>query len=212
MSTTTFNRVTRILVAFRRRWYIAYNRAMFHLYGVKLGYHSEMFYKVYLRVGDGASITIGDNFLVSSGGNANPLSSNKNTSLAVEDHASIEIGNYCGMSGTTIWATSHIKIGNHVSIGANCSIIDGDMHSLNWEERMECDCNHAAPLSFNKQPIIIGNHVWVGANTIILKGVHIGDRTVIAAGSVVTRDIPADCVAGGNPCKVIKQYKQRIVK
>lgn len=54
------------------------------------------------------------------------------------------------------------------------------------------------------KPIIIGNHVLIGTQCMILKGVTIGDRSIIAAGSVVTKDIPSDCIAGGNPAKIIK--------
>ena len=53
-------------------------------------------------------------------------------------------------------------------------------------------------------PVIIGKNVWIGGGTIILPGVTIGDNTVIGAGSVVTKDIPADTIAYGNPCKFIK--------
>lgn len=56
-------------------------------------------------------------------------------------------------------------------------------------------------------PVVIEDDVWVGAHCIILKGVTIGARSVIGAGSVVTKSIPADCVAAGNPCKVIKNLK-----
>lgn len=55
------------------------------------------------------------------------------------------------------------------------------------------------------KPIVIEDDVLIGTGSYILKGVHIGARTVIGAGSVVTKDIPADCIAAGNPCKVIKQ-------
>lgn len=53
-------------------------------------------------------------------------------------------------------------------------------------------------------PIVIGHHAFIGARSIILKGVTIGDRTFIQAGSVVSQDIPSDCIAAGNPCQVIK--------
>ena len=56
-------------------------------------------------------------------------------------------------------------------------------------------------------PVVIEDDVWVGAHCIILKGVTIGARSIIGAGSVVTKSIPADCVAAGNPCKVIKNLK-----
>lgn len=102
------------------------------------------------------------------------------------------IGNNCGFSGATIWCFKYIKLGNNVRVGANAVIMDGDAHQ---------DDERAGD---NKE-IIIGDNVWIGANVAILKGVHIGDNAVIGMGSVVTKDIPANCVAAGNPCRVIKQ-------
>ena len=58
-------------------------------------------------------------------------------------------------------------------------------------------------------PIRIGNGVWVGANSVILPGVTIGDNAVIGAGSIVTKDIPANVVAVGNPCKVMREITER---
>ncbi len=57
----------------------------------------------------------------------------------------------------------------------------------------------------NAKPVHIGNHVWIGENTMILKGVTIGDDAVIAAGSLVTKDIPPHCLAAGHPAKVIRE-------
>ena len=59
-------------------------------------------------------------------------------------------------------------------------------------------------------PIVIENDVWIGANCIVLKGVTIGARSVIGAGSLVTKSIPADCIAAGNPCKVIRRLSNTI--
>ncbi len=56
--------------------------------------------------------------------------------------------------------------------------------------------------------VIIGNNVWIGANCIIMPGVSIGDGSVITAGSVVIKDIPSKCLAGGNPAKIIKDYNK----
>lgn len=57
----------------------------------------------------------------------------------------------------------------------------------------------------NTQPIIIGNHVWIGKNVLILKGVHIGDGVIVAAGSVVIRDVPPNSLLAGNPARVVKK-------
>ena len=88
-----------------------------------------------------------------------------------------------------------ITIGHKVLIGPSVQMYTA-MHPTNWQER-------ASGLEFAK-PITIGDHVWIGGAAIICPGVSIGARTIIGAGSVVTRDIPADVFAAGNPCKVIK--------
>lgn len=100
--------------------------------------------------------------------------------------------------GTNIGDRTEIHVGNEVNIGENCAIswdvciLDRDYHSYNSDKE-------------EKKSIIIGNHVWIGCKTIILKGVNIGNGVVIAAGSVVTKDIPPNCSVGGNPAKIIKE-------
>ena len=92
-----------------------------------------------------------------------------------------------------------VTIGHHVMIGAGCLITDSNQHSIDWRERcMDGDRNKKST------PVVIGDYVFIGARSIVLKGVVIGEKSIIAAGSVVTKDIPANCLAGGNPCKVIK--------
>ncbi len=91
---------------------------------------------------------------------------------------------------------AEVAIGDNVFIGPNCGIYTAE-HPLDAETRrqgLEC-----------AKPINIGNDVWIGGNVCILPGVTIGDNVVIAAGSVVSSDIPSGTVAAGNPCKAIKQ-------
>lgn len=81
-------------------------------------------------------------------------------------------------------------------------IYSSDFHSLNYMDRRdhkEADCQNR-----NSAPVVIGDDCFIGAGTIILKGVVIGCRTIVGAGSVVTKSLPEDCIAGGNPCKIIK--------
>ena len=110
-------------------------------------------------------------------------------------NAVLEIGNNCGFSGVTIWCFKSIKIGDNVKVGANSIIMDGDAHQ---------DDDRAGD---NKE-VVIGNNVWIGANVTVLKGVHIGDNSVIGMGSIVTKDIPSNSVAVGNPCRVVKQLQK----
>lgn len=107
-----------------------------------------------------------------------------------EKGASIYIGNKCGFSGVSIVSDLSVVIGNNVLVGANSSIGDREDHRERY---------NAAP-----KKIVIDDNVWIGMNCIVMKGVHIGSNSIIAAGSVVTKDIPANCIAGGVPCRVIK--------
>ena len=80
-------------------------------------------------------------------------------------------------------------------------IMDSDAHSLNYTARRYFDTDINDTIS---SPIIIGDDVLIGARSIILKGVEIGARSIIGSGSVVTKSIPQDCIAAGNPCRIIK--------
>jgi len=110
------------------------------------------------------------------------------------------IGNNVGISGSTIRVTRGVTIGDNVLIGSGCIITDTDAHPLNWRDRRE---GHDEKT--NSQPIVIGSDVFIGARSFILKGVNIGERSIIGAGSVVSRDVPADCVVAGNPARVVKK-------
>lgn len=96
----------------------------------------------------------------------------------------------------TIVDDGEVFIGDHVMIGPNVTIATA-AHPVEPSLRKKA-------LQFNC-PVHIGNNVWIGANVVILPGVTIGDNTVIGAGSVVTKDIPANVVAVGNPCRVLRE-------
>lgn len=81
-------------------------------------------------------------------------------------------------------------------------IYSSDFHSLNYMDRR--DCKKADRQHRNSAPVMIGDDCFIGAGTIILQGVTIGCRTIVGTDSVITKSLPADCIAGGNPCKVIK--------
>lgn len=101
-----------------------------------------------------------------------------------------------------------VSIGNHVMIGPNVSIL-ATSHPLIARERtaMQYPDGHVS-VSEYARGISIGNDVWIGANAMVCDGVHIGDGAVIGAGSVVTKDIPANMVAYGNPCRPIRKITE----
>lgn len=125
-------------------------------------------------------------------------------SLYTSLNGQIIIGDHVGISSATIWAKEKIEIGNHVNIGGDCLIMDTDAHPIDYLERRKPVTNENTVSS----PIHIKDDVWIGARCIILKGVTLGERSVIGAGSVVTSDIPADCIAAGNPCKMIRKIEK----
>lgn len=204
MRKARLNKLFHLDMSFKVRFYRRWNILKFRMLGVSLGKGSSIVNKVYLYVGNSAHVSIGDGFDVNSGDNINTLCSNIRCSIKVGDNATLTIGNMSGMSGGCIWATDSITIGNHVNIGANCTIMDGDIHNTDWKLR-HIDRTSESPIPYKHRPITIEDDVWIGANSIILKGVTIGARSIIGAGSVVTKDIPADCIAAGNPCRVIKK-------
>jgi acetyltransferase-like isoleucine patch superfamily enzyme len=111
----------------------------------------------------------------------------------------IEIGDHSGLSGTVLSARSLIQIGQRVLIGGNVRIFDHDFHPTGWQERCAGDPGAT-------RPVVIGDDVFIGTNVIVLKGVQIGERSVIGAGSVVTlSEIPPDSLVAGNPAKIVRR-------
>ena len=108
----------------------------------------------------------------------------------------IEIGkNFYSNHNLVILDANKVKFGDNVFIGPNCGFYTSG-HPLDYQTRNK-------PLEYAK-PITIGNNVWIGGNVCVMPGVTIGSNTVIGAGSVVTKDVPDNVVAVGNPCKVLK--------
>ena len=109
----------------------------------------------------------------------------------------ITIGeNFYANYNLTILDTAKVTIGDNVFVGPNVNIYAAT-HPLDVKRRNQ---------NLEKGiPVTIGNNVWIGGNVTILPGVSIGDNTVIGGGSVVSRDIPANVLAVGNPCRVIKE-------
>lgn len=133
-----------------------------------------------------------------------------------------------GSRGEGVWIAApffvdygeNIHLGRNVEINMNCVFLDcntitvGDFsgigpgvhiytvfHPVNPSERLSPETSFWRSRT---APVRIGRNVWIGGGSIVLPGVSIGDETTIGAGSVVTRDIPARCVAVGNPCRVIR--------
>lgn len=168
----------------------------------------RVFNKIYV-VGKG-KITIGNNFVFTSGDGLNPLARNiRGQMLVPNENSTIVIGDNVGISSCSLRAGVSITIGNNVNIGADCLIIDTDAHPHDYLKRRREYEKEVGVEKYLREilsaPIVIEDDVWIGARCQILKGVHIGARSIIAAGSIVTKDVPADCLAAGVPAKVVKK-------
>jgi len=111
--------------------------------------------------------------------------------------ARIEVGSHVNMNGALIHCNQSVVVGSHCMLGPGVILCDNDSHPavLSVEGRKK-----RPP----EAPIRLGSNVWLGMRTIVLKGVTIGDNTIVAAGSVVTQDLPPNILAGGVPAKRIR--------
>lgn len=145
-------------------------------------------------------LVIGDNVRFNSSQISNYVGLYKPCTIGIEKGGEVIIGNNAGFSGVSIYCQKYIKIGNYVNCGGNVALWDSDFHPLEYEARRIHDVT-----KIKTSPVIIEDDVFIGANSIILKGVRIGKRSIIGAGSVVTGNIPEGEIWAGNPAKFLKK-------
>ena len=200
----------RVLPKLKRNYYIYWNRLFFRLLGINFGKNMKVFNKVYV-MGNG-HITIGDNLVCRSGDGLNALSRNIRGIFFTDSKGIIKIGDNVGMSSVCLWSKESITIGHNVNIGADSLIIDTDAHPHDFVQRRRSFKQQMGEVRYEdyipSAPIVIEDDAWIGSRCQVLKGVCIGARSIIAAGSVVNKSIPSDVIAGGVPCKVIKKISE----
>lgn len=135
-----------------------------------------------LLLNDGARLVVNGDFKIYTG-----------CSVYVNKNATLELGSGYINNNVNISCFDSIKIGHDVAISEDVTIRDSDNHLILHSGRKP------------EQPIEIGDRVWIGIRATILKGVKIGNGSIIAAGAVVTRDVPDNCLVAGVPAKVIKR-------
>jgi len=108
--------------------------------------------------------------------------------ISIGDHSFI---NY----GSSISAYKRVTIGHHCLLGHHTLILDRNEHGVEQRE-----------LAPPPAPVIIEDHVWIGSRVIVLPGISIGHHSVIGAGSVVTKDVPANCLVVGNPARIVRRF------
>jgi acetyltransferase-like isoleucine patch superfamily enzyme len=131
---------------------------------------------------DASDMQVGDEFKVWSG----------TRRTLISGWGKIRFGDRCFVNvGTTIIAVEEIIVGDDVAFANEVYVMDSDSHGVEGRPHRQA-------------PIRIGNGCWIGARAMILPGVTLGDRVLVAAGAVVTRDVPADSLVAGNPARVIR--------
>jgi acetyltransferase-like isoleucine patch superfamily enzyme len=135
----------------------------------------------------------------------------RGTLLTFKYGGEIAIGNWSYIGDLTrIWSGESVTIGNHVLISHNVFISDTSAHELDYElradryEQLILNGMHADKTGLKTAAIIIEDNVWINPNSVILSGVTIGKGAIVAAGSVVTKDVKPFTMVAGNPAKWIK--------
>lgn len=148
------------------------------------------------------TVAFGAGAAINSSWTKNIIGGDTRSSIIVRPGARLQIGHNFRMSNSAIYCSNNISIGDNVMIGGSCRIWDTDFHPLNPEVR------RATPNeNFVSKPIHIEDDVFIGGFSIILKGVSIGRGSVVGAGSVVSRNIPAGEIWAGNPAQFIGKVK-----
>jgi len=190
----------RALNRVRRAFINAIWRAEAQARGFELGANILFNGRPYLYRHAGSRIVIGDGVVLNSSLRSNPIGCARPVSLrTMRAGAEIVLGRGVGLSGVSICAAQRVEIGEGTFVGADAIIFDNDFHAPRGE------WNWGTFADDNPRPVRIGRGVFIGARAIILKGVTIGDRAIIGAGAVVTKDIPAHGIAGGNPARVLSK-------
>ena len=135
-------------------------------------------------------------------------------SFAVGPQGSCAVGDFTLLNGAIIMAQERITIGSYCLISWNVGIADSDFHPLDPAQR-RVDAQALAPYFSDRperprlvtRPVTIRDNVWIGMHAVILKGVEIGENSVVAAGSVVTKSVPANVVVAGNPAIVVRELQ-----
>ncbi|MDC0613351.1 acyltransferase [Akkermansiaceae bacterium] len=147
-------------------------------------------------------IRMGKNVIITSRLSGNPIGGKNKTCLFTTKCGNILIEDNVALSNVVIYSSECIKIERDVLVGGGTQIFDTDFHSLKFDDRIiDRDPN------IKKSPVLIEKGAFIGANCLILKGVTIGSKSVIGAGSVVTKSVPENQIWAGNPAKFINNIE-----
>ena len=159
----------------------------------------------FLKIPGNSKIIIGSKVVLNSDyRNSNTALTNR-CKLVCGLNGTILIGDNSMLNGVCVTAYEFVEIGKNCQIASNTLITDTDFHPIDPIQREREALGYKIDYRIvNKKKIKIGNNVWIGWGAIILKGVNIGENSIIAAGAVVVDDIPANSIAAGSPAIVVK--------
>ncbi len=155
------------------------------------------------RIENRGSIELGNDIrLVSAKCGYNSGNMSGGVFLRTSKEGKIKIGNEVYLNGTSIISEQEVTLGSRIGIGANVVIMDTNTHNVVYKDRVKrWD-------KIKRGPVVIGDDVWIGANSFIMKGVTIGNGSIVAAGSIVTSDVKPFSIYAGNPAKFVKSIDE----
>lgn len=150
-------------------------------------------------------MSIGSQFEMNNGLYNNMIGRQQPCFFIVEKKGILTIGDNVGISATAIVCSNSVVIEDNVRIGGGTVIYDTDFHSLNYKERI---AKPEIRINIKTVPVIIKRNAFIGSNCTILKGVTIGENSIVGASSVVSKNIPNNEIWGGNPARFIKKLEK----
>lgn len=183
-------------------------KALLRCQGVDFGRGLVLYSFLVCRRSKGARIQLGSNVTISNKIDENPAGIAHRTLLAaVGERANLVIGNNVAISGAVLFCACNITIEDHVNIGAGVKIYDTDFHPIGAMARRAHDVSQ-----IKSAPVRICRDAWLGAESMVLKGVTIGARSIVAARAVVVKDVPDDCIVAGVPAHIVARLDQQAVE
>lgn len=185
----------------RQAYWLVRTTQIFRFQGVKLEGAIICYGIPIIQRARGSEISIGDRVTLCSDSRYTALGVSKPVILrTLRSGAQLTIGSETGLSGVVICAAKSVVIGRQCLFGADVMISDTDFHSLDPQGR-----RYRSESDTDAWPVEIHDNVFIGARSVILKGVTIGEGSVIGAGSIVSRDIPPFTIAAGSPARLLRE-------
>ncbi len=191
----------KLIISLINLFFKIYHLPLFIIFKVNYKQFPKIRGRIFLR--NKGQIIIGKGVRINSMYAPNAIGGQTFMSIKVRKNATLTIGNNVALSNSAIYCADSITVEDDVFIGGDCKVYDTDFHSIYYADRLSIP-------EINKKTgsVIIKKGALIGTGSIILKGVSIGEKSVIGAGSVVSKNIPDNEIWAGNPIQFIKKIEQ----